>query len=405
MGILYTDALSEKNNIRNDYIEVQHEYQTLNQSYMSLQSNYDSLDDEHQQLQANYSKMQQQYTDLQSDNDDLQVQLNSLQTNYSVLNKKHNNLTSQYTSLQVRLVDLQGGLDAMNTSYQSLLANYTSLESDNEALLADLNSLQYQYTSLQSDYNSLQLDYTALQNGCNSLENKYEMLESTYNIESTLRVGHLLDDYYEVIRGKYQPEGWWLFFPNDQEQVDFAADIAGHGLKRIYWPADEDEFYDASYNSYGYYIHSYDEAYNELVEIKNLIGIEPYDSDATKVKKILDFINDNIHYEHDMNENFLAPMETIGLKSGDCEDFSILAGALFEMVGIESAIAFTNSHAFVLVKMSSLSPYSSFWYYSDLTGYGLSSGRWIKIEPQVRIEQQYSYTEHLILKVAAEIDN
>ena len=143
-------------------------------------------------------------------------------------------------------------------------------------------------------------------------------------------------------------------------------------------------------------------------EIRNLIGIDFFDSNATKVKKILDFVNGYIHYEGDMDDNFLAPMETVGLKSGDCEDFSILAGALFELVGIESAIAFGEAlggyHAYVLVQLDSLSPYSTSVYHDDLTSYGLSSGRWIIIEPQWKIEQQNETKNHL-LDAAAEIEN
>jgi len=36
----------------------------------------------------------------------------------------------------------------------------------------------------------------------------------------------------------------------------------------------------------------------------------------------------------------LAPIETIARRSGDCDDFAILAAALFEYYGIESAIGF-----------------------------------------------------------------
>ena len=99
-------------------------------------------------------------------------------------------------------------------------------------------------------------------------------------------------------------------------------------------------------------------AKDQLIAVKNLIGITTLDSNIDKIDKILGFINDYIHYEPDMYNNFLAPMETLSLKSGDCDDYSILAGSLFELVNIESAIAIGKSsetpHAFVLVRLDDM---------------------------------------------------
>jgi hypothetical protein len=82
----------------------------------------------------------------------------------------------------------------------------------------------------------------------------------------------------------------------------------------------------------------------------------------------------------------------MGFKSGDCEDFTILASALFKKIGIDSAFGrFKNDkneyHAMVLVHLENLGSYG-YWYYSDLTYYGLASGKWIIIEPQYTIENQ-----------------
>ena len=136
--------------------------------------------------------------------------------------------------------------------------------------------------------------------------------------------------------------------------------------------------------------------------MKNLIGIQAFDNEVTKIDKILDFINDNLHYESDMDNDFLAPMETLGLKSGDCEDYAVLAGALFELVDIQSAIALSDDHAIVLVRIDNLGTHGHL-YYDDLTSYDLSSGRWILIEPQARIEQQLDALGDFNLNVASEI--
>jgi hypothetical protein len=69
-----------------------------------------------------------------------------------------------------------------------------------------------------------------------------------------------------------------------------------------------------------------------------------------------------------------------------------LAGALFERVGVSSAIAFVENsqneyHMMVLIRMDDLGSYG-FYAFSDLSGYGLGSGQWIVIEPQSTIGYQ-----------------
>lgn len=113
-----------------------------------------------------------------------------------------------------------------------------------------------------------------------------------------------------------------------------------------------------------------------------------------------------------MNNVFLAPVETLSFKSGDCDDFSILAATLFECENIESAIGFFRNddgdyHAMVLVRLDNLAGYSGFYYYDDLTHRDLSEGRWIKIEPQSPIESQGESTwmAQWVLDVVADIEN
>jgi transglutaminase-like putative cysteine protease len=111
----------------------------------------------------------------------------------------------------------------------------------------------------------------------------------------------------------------------------------------------------------------------------------------------------------DMTERFYAPWETLAHRSGDCEDFSILTSALFELAGIDSAFgAFTNdyneNHAMVLIHLNDLGPYD-YYSYDDLTSLGLSSGRWIIIEPQTTLDYQSdaSWMDQWTILVAADV--
>ena len=74
-----------------------------------------------------------------------------------------------------------------------------------------------------------------------------------------------------------------------------------------------------------------------------MLGLTQANSGQTatdRIRRVLDFINQHIHYEYDVDDILLAPAETLGFKSGDCDDFTILAAALFEAVGIDSAVSF-----------------------------------------------------------------
>ncbi|MEE8168765.1 MAG: transglutaminase-like domain-containing protein [Candidatus Hydrothermarchaeales archaeon] len=130
-----------------------------------------------------------------------------------------------------------------------------------------------------------------------------------------------------------------------------------------------------------------------LDAVLGFAGVQDSSSEVSKLKKILGWLNANVHYESDLNNIFRAPVETLSLKSGDCDDYSILTGALFERAGVESAVGFfkasgeAEGHAMVLVRLDDLGGYPN-RYYSDLTHRGLSSGKWIKIEPQRTIDRQ-----------------
>lgn len=126
----------------------------------------------------------------------------------------------------------------------------------------------------------------------------------------------------------------------------------------------------------------------------NTAGVNINDSDYTKINKILNFVNSYVHYENDyilLNEDdtYLAPPETLTVKSGDCDDFSILVSAALADAGINSAIIFAQSvdgkktHAMVLAQSEEDLPFCS---YLDLTQFGLPSGKWFIIEPQYTFE-------------------
>jgi len=284
--------------------------------------------------------------------------------------------------------DLQGNFDSLRNRYeileeslQGLQSRYEALNDTYRSLLAEHQSLKRDYSNLEANYESTSRLYKALSRDYSSLKQQYYSLERYYKTEAMLRIGNSLESYYDHLREKMGPRSWW----SRQQEADFAAKLASHALGRNCWPSLENEYYMQVGE------HSYELAKERLYSVMDLIAIT-YSSPTQKIESTLQFIQQNIHYEYEFGDIYLAPAETLGFKSGDCDDFSILAAALFEAAGIDSAFGiFSNSekeyHCMVLVRLEKLEGYS-YWSYSDLTDLGLTQGKWIIIEPQTTIEHQ-----------------
>ena len=290
--------------------------------------------------------------------------------------------------------------------YNILRDNYEFLESKYE----NLNSSQ------DADYNSLLDQYNELQENYNNIYNKYVNNIKEYNSNGILlqkfnamSIDHLMALTLQEIRREYQPNYFaWEDDPIYYEEisVEYAADVCAHDIGRIYWPDIENQYF--MITGHELCDKTYDIIF-QAIELANLTGS---DTNSEIVEKILSFTSSNIQYQDDLNDEFLFPSETLTYKTGDCDDFSILTAALFEYKDIESAIGFFDSayydyaHCMVLVQLNDVIGFD-YYYYDDLTEYGLSPGRWIMIEPQSSISDQSdrSWFEKWEIYAAAEIPN
>jgi hypothetical protein len=205
-------------------------------------------------------------------------------------------------------------------------------------------------------------------------------------------------DYYQTLRENLCPSN-----PTYEQGVQFCTDLVRHDLADTYWPTYDSSYYQATGG------HAYQEASEELDAILDIIGVSDSNDPVENMALVLSFINEHIVYSPDLDNRYSAPVETLAYGSGDCDDFSALAAALFERTWVESAISFFENYAnewhdMNLVRLNYLGDYG-YYYYSDLTGQGLDDGRWIIVEPQSLIDDQYDpvWLEQWDLKVAAEI--
>jgi len=222
-------------------------------------------------------------------------------------------------------------------------------------------------------------------------EKQWAEAETKRKIEELFRIGNLLQDYYNEIRKFKEISGeskkWWLYEAN-VVGAHIASYLAQHDIGLYRWP-EEEAIYHSKTGSYSYV--DAKKILDNILFLPYAAGVDYYnDSDFEKIYKILNFIHAHIHYEHDFNEIFRAPVETIGLKSGDCDDFSILVSALLADAGIRSGIIFvkskdgTQAHAMVIFQSKEFFP---LYYYSDLTSYGSPAGKWYILEPQFTYEE------------------
>lgn len=350
-------------------------------------------------------------------------------TQNSLLNTQINQLTisnsekdNELTSLRVLRDQLHANIASLEEDNCLLVINISAIEEDLISVNSDKIILENQIVSYQETVNNLNDDIEDLETSLESksaslrslnerhdnLQADYYELELEYRLEKELRIGNSLASYYDNLRDGLGPTGskYWWDTPSEgiwQQEADFAANLALHDLWELYWPDYETEYVEAAGEN------SYETAWRCLNTIYNHLDISSSNTPVIKITKILTFLEEHIHYESEINDVFLAPVETLGFKSGDCDDYTILASALFEMAEIESAIGFFKNdddeyHAMVLVHLDDLGDYR-YWRYSDLTRLGLPEGQWIILEPQSTISNQYDeWISQWSILVAAEVE-
>lgn len=299
---------------------------------------------------------------------------------------------------------LQGEVSQLTSQMEELKLSLREAENESERLRSEMEDLISERDSLLEERDLLEEKLKEMEEEKAALSSRVEELEGRlhrYEVEEALRIGNNLTSYYDAVRARYGLGGE-KYGEGEYPGVMFAAKLAYHDLGNPCWPKIEEEFYDALG------VHSYQAAWRRLK--RTLIGIEG-DMDAVeKVRHILDFLHEYIVYQGEVDEVIRAPVETLSLGSGDCDDYSTLAAALLEAVGIDSAVAIfrdaeDNYHYMVLIHLDDLGVYN-YTYYDDLTVYGLSPGRWIPIEPQYPIERQgyLKWFNRWTLEAAAEVD-
>jgi len=350
------DLLSSENSVlRTQNGNLLNQTINLTGQNLLLKSQLAEMQEALNESQENYTELNQLYVALNADFSNLQIQFNVLNEQFFTLENNHTLLTLQYIQLQ--------------SNYSELLTQHEVTQNQYDELLSQYNSLSGQYASLLEDYNLLTQNYD------NLMISYVAALDDLMYLD-IVHIDSLVNDYYETIRDKKSP-----LIPTYGELATFLANLAKHDKGTIWWSDIGTDYYDITGS------HRYSEARVTLLNIIALSGVNTDDTSPEKIDKILSFVNSKVDYQHDLDDKGFFPTETLNSGTGDCEDYSILFSALFELAGVESAIGLfesddgTSGHSMVLVQLPDLGG-EGYYYYGDLTSYGLNSGKWIIIEPQ-----------------------
>jgi hypothetical protein len=77
----------------------------------------------------------------------------------------------------------------------------------------------------------------------------------------------------------------------------------------------------------------------------------PSGNKACQVNEVFRYVVDNYKYYSDPRDKELiqSPYETMSVKGGDCEDFSILMNSMLENIGLKTYLVLSDNHAYSLV--------------------------------------------------------
>jgi predicted transglutaminase-like cysteine proteinase len=298
--------------------------------------------------------------------------------NYSISLPQIEKLSNDLHASQAVNQDLRANISQLTSEYNTLQGQYQSLSEANSQTLSQKKSLEAQVIQLNGDLAQKSSQIQVLQSENDALDQKIE-------IDASLKIFNNITSFYDYVRDTYGLAGDKMGY-TARSRIKFGSQLAYHDLGYDVWPNQEATYFEDVGS------HSYSTA-SKIVEYAiTRCGINTLDDSVKKIGKILEFINSRINYSYEVDDVYRAPVETLSLSSGDCDDYSILAGALFERVGVDSAISFyTNgqgeNHVMVLVHIDNLGSYS-FYKFSDLTHLGLRSGTWVIIEPQGNIGYQ-----------------
>ncbi len=261
------------------------------------------------------------------------------------------NLQTDFEDLTTGFEDLTTELGNLTTNYNTLLTNYNLLVGENEDLLDDYNALLLLHNSLQDDYNTLFLAHNNLQEDYDSLLVLYNGLQDSYNdlliLYNTLQTMYdvleaELDAVIDMIKSLPMLDKMTFYYHWCREEYGYglsSLELAKRMILHGSWQYNGFTTIDDILDDYNFW--EYDDSMTDSwIAITNCLGswLDCW-SGYNWEEDIFDWITTNLDYRYDDEtaynrfywyDLFLSPLEMLKYRCGDCDDFAILGGAMFE---------------------------------------------------------------------------
>jgi outer membrane murein-binding lipoprotein Lpp len=279
--------------------------------------------------------------------------------------------------------------DVLPNNYKAQLDDlsqqYHDLSDQYEALTSDVEALQGDYDALEGDHNDLEEDYITLSGALEALTEEHDALTDAH--EEALEEYDSLLMQYLIVTGSApltpQP------LSNDTIRRDFAWVYDGKTKAfSLYIPEHLYLYYGnktrVPTEDYSLYVtHPYDDEYLSTIiaEFDDIAAEEGYDENQ-KINLVVSFIQSLPYTSDDITTGFdeypRYPIETLVHDGGDCEDTSILASALLDLMGFDVVLINLPGHVAIGVAVDA---YGTYWlhegtqyFYVETTGEGWEIG-------------------------------
>jgi hypothetical protein len=271
------------------------------------------------------------------------------------------------------------------TRLDELTQQYLDLSSRHEVLTTEQEDLQAEYDELEGDHLDLEDDYSDLADILENLTEDHDALNEAYNAS--------LEDYDSLLMQYLIVTGSAPLTPqplsNDTIRRDFAWVYGGKTWAfSLYIPEHLYLYYGnktrVPTEDYSVYVtHPYDDEYLSTIieEFDDIVAEEGYDENQ-KINLIVSFIQSLPYTSDDVTTGFdeyaRYPIETLVHDGGDCEDTSILASALLDLLGFDVVLINLPGHVAIGVAVDASGSYwpheGTQYFYVETTGEGWEIG-------------------------------
>ena len=271
------------------------------------------------------------------------------------------------------------------TRLDELTQQYLDLSSRHETRTSELEDLQGEYETLEGDHGDLEDDYSGLTDVLANLTDDHDALMEAYD-EALEEYDSLLMQYL-IVTGSApltpQP------LSNDTIRRDFAWVYGGKTWAfSLYIPEHLYLYYGnktrVPTEDYSVYVtHPYDDEYlsTMIEEFDDIVAEEGYDENQ-KINLVVSFIQSLPYTSDDVTTGFdeyaRYPIETLVHDGGDCEDTSILASALLDLMGFDVVLINLPGHVAIGVAVDASGTYwpheGTQYFYVETTGEGWEIG-------------------------------